>query len=160
MFRMEQIKSFEAPTAIFSASLHPSKSCFVAGGDDFKLYKFDYEDGKELGKAIKRQNNYIQFFVLKWFASHFDHIFLTIHLLNILFSLVTNTAQPRPIIILLIIALFFFQNHTKDTLVLYIVSDIHQMVNFMPLALKMAHCDCGKTLLAKLMDSGEQLTMV
>ncbi|CAH3043152.1 unnamed protein product [Porites lobata] len=46
--RMEQIKSFEAPTAIFSASLHPSKSCFVAGGDDFKLYKFDYEDGKEL----------------------------------------------------------------------------------------------------------------
>ena len=65
MFRMEQIKSFEAPTAIFSASLHPSKSCFVAGGDDFKLYKFDYEDGKELGKAIKRQNNYIQFFVLK-----------------------------------------------------------------------------------------------
>lgn len=64
MFRMEQIKSFEAPTAIFSASLHPSKSCFVAGGDDFKLYKFDYEDGKELGKAIKRQNNHTQFFVL------------------------------------------------------------------------------------------------
>lgn len=47
---MEPIKSFEAPTPIFSASLHPSKSCFVAGGDDFKLYKFDYEDGKELGK--------------------------------------------------------------------------------------------------------------
>ena len=55
---------------------------------------------------------------------------------------------------------FFFQNRTKDTLVLYIVSDIHQMVNFMLLALKMAHCGCGKTLLAKLMDSGEQLTMV
>ena len=51
MFRMEQIKSFEAPTDIFSASLHPSKSCFVAGGDDFKLYKFDYEDGKELGNS-------------------------------------------------------------------------------------------------------------
>lgn len=46
--RMEEIKSFEAPTSIFSASLHPSKSCFVAGGDDFKLYKFDYESGKEL----------------------------------------------------------------------------------------------------------------
>ena len=54
----------------------------------------------------------------------------------------------------------FFQNRTKDTLVLYIVSDIRQMVNFMLLAQKMAHCDCGKTLLAKLMDSGEQLTMV
>ena len=52
LFRMEPIKSFEAPTPIFSASLHPSKSCFVAGGDDFKLYKFDYEDGKELGKLI------------------------------------------------------------------------------------------------------------
>ncbi|XP_022780810.1 serine-threonine kinase receptor-associated protein-like [Stylophora pistillata] len=46
--RMELIKSFDAPTPIFSASLHPSKSCFVAGGDDFKLYKFDYEDGKEI----------------------------------------------------------------------------------------------------------------
>ena len=52
LFRMEPIKSFEAPTPVFSASLHPSKSCFVAGGDDFKLYKFDYEDGKELGKLI------------------------------------------------------------------------------------------------------------
>ena len=47
---MEPIKSFVAPTPIFSASLHPSKSCFVAGGDDFKLYKFDYEDGKEIGE--------------------------------------------------------------------------------------------------------------
>ena len=50
LFRMELIKSFVAPTTIFSASLHPSKSCFVAGGDDFKLYKFDYEDGKEIGE--------------------------------------------------------------------------------------------------------------
>lgn len=50
---MENMKSFEAPTDIFSASLHPTKSCFVAGGDDFKLYKFDYTDGKELGKYIK-----------------------------------------------------------------------------------------------------------
>ena len=52
LFRLEPVKSFEAPTPIFSASLHPSKSCFVAGGDDFKLYKFDYEDGKELGKLM------------------------------------------------------------------------------------------------------------
>ena len=35
--------------SMYSASLHPSKSCFVAGGEDFKLYKFDFEDGKELG---------------------------------------------------------------------------------------------------------------
>ena len=52
LIRLEPVKSFEAPTPIFSASLHPSKSCFVAGGDDFKLYKFDYEDGKELGKLM------------------------------------------------------------------------------------------------------------
>eukprot|EP00731_Ephydatia_muelleri_P029798 Em0021g321a len=36
------------PMSMYSASLHPSKSCFVAGGEDFKLYKFDFEDGKEL----------------------------------------------------------------------------------------------------------------
>lgn len=57
LFSLEPIKSFEAPTQIFSASLHPSKSCFVAGGDDFKLYKFDYEDGKELGKTIIFDSN-------------------------------------------------------------------------------------------------------
>ena len=55
---MELIKSFDAPTPIFSASLHPSKSCFVAGGDDFKLYKFDYEDGKEIGKIMVLVENH------------------------------------------------------------------------------------------------------
>ena len=44
-----RIKSFPQPAIAYSASLHPSKDCFVAGGEDFKLYKFDYEDGKELG---------------------------------------------------------------------------------------------------------------
>lgn len=37
------------PTKAYSASLHPNKSCFVIGGEDFKIYKFDYDDGKELG---------------------------------------------------------------------------------------------------------------
>ena len=45
----EKIKSFAMPMAMYSASLHPSKTCFVAGGEDFKLYKFDFEDGKEQG---------------------------------------------------------------------------------------------------------------
>lgn len=59
LFRLEPVKSFEAPTPIFSASLHPSKSCFVAGGDDFKLYKFDYADGKELGNwCVTFSNNF------------------------------------------------------------------------------------------------------
>ncbi|XP_046845210.1 serine-threonine kinase receptor-associated protein-like [Xenia sp. Carnegie-2017] len=44
----EKIKSFECPCDMYSASLHPDKSCFVAGGEDFRLFKFDYETGKEL----------------------------------------------------------------------------------------------------------------
>jgi len=40
----------EAPAPINSASLHPEKEFFVAGGEDFKLYKFDYSTKEELGK--------------------------------------------------------------------------------------------------------------
>ncbi|EDO32418.1 predicted protein, partial [Nematostella vectensis] len=45
---MDVIKSFEMPTLVYGASLHPDKSCFVAGGEDLKIYKFDYDTGKEL----------------------------------------------------------------------------------------------------------------
>ena len=48
-----KLKSFTLPAVMYSASLHPGKECFVAGGEDFKLYKFDCEVGKELGE----QNN-------------------------------------------------------------------------------------------------------
>lgn len=51
-FSCEKIKSVECPCDINSASLHPDKSCFVAGGEDFRLFKFDYETGKELGKQF------------------------------------------------------------------------------------------------------------
>ena len=44
------LKSFEAPATINSASLHPEKEFLVAGGEDFKLYKYDYNSGEELGK--------------------------------------------------------------------------------------------------------------
>lgn len=47
---MELIKTVEAPAPINSASLHPEKDFFVAGGDDFKLYKFDYSTKEELGE--------------------------------------------------------------------------------------------------------------
>ena len=40
----------EAPAPINSASLHPEKDFFVAGGEDFKLYKFDYGTKEELGE--------------------------------------------------------------------------------------------------------------
>ncbi|MEQ2301588.1 hypothetical protein AMECASPLE_037637, partial [Ameca splendens] len=45
---LDLIKSVEAPAPINSASLHPEKDFFVAGGDDFKLYKFDYSTKEEL----------------------------------------------------------------------------------------------------------------
>lgn len=40
----------DAPAPINSASLHPEKDFFVAGGEDFKLYKFDYSNKEELGE--------------------------------------------------------------------------------------------------------------
>ncbi|XP_004713826.2 serine-threonine kinase receptor-associated protein [Echinops telfairi] len=45
---LDPIKSFEAPATINSASLHPEKEFVVAGGEDFKLYKYDYNSGEEL----------------------------------------------------------------------------------------------------------------
>ena len=43
----ELIKQFDVPTQINSASLHPTKSEFVCGGEDFKMYKYDFETGQE-----------------------------------------------------------------------------------------------------------------
>lgn len=44
------IREFPLPTTANSASLHPDKSIFVCGGDDLKVYKFDYTTGTEIGK--------------------------------------------------------------------------------------------------------------
>ncbi|XP_062338881.1 serine-threonine kinase receptor-associated protein isoform X2 [Osmerus eperlanus] len=49
---LDLIKTVDAPASIHSASLHPDKEFFVAGGDDFKLYKFDYSTKEELGKNV------------------------------------------------------------------------------------------------------------
>jgi len=40
------------PTQVNSASLHPDCTIFVCGGEDFKMYKFDYNTGAELGKNL------------------------------------------------------------------------------------------------------------
>ncbi|KAF3859437.1 hypothetical protein F7725_021836 [Dissostichus mawsoni] len=45
---LDLIKTVDAPAPINSASLHPDKDFFVAGGEDFKLYKFDYGTKEEL----------------------------------------------------------------------------------------------------------------
>lgn len=44
-----KIREFSVPTTVNSASLHPDKTIFVAGGDDLKVYKFDYTTGNEIG---------------------------------------------------------------------------------------------------------------
>ena len=61
---LDPIKSFEAPATINSASLHPEKEFVVAGGEDFKLYKYDYNSGEELGK--------LSFFFLLRFFRYLD----------------------------------------------------------------------------------------
>lgn len=45
---LTKIKEFTVPTQVNSASLHPDCSMFVCGGEDFKMYKFDYNTGAEL----------------------------------------------------------------------------------------------------------------
>ncbi len=51
-FSLDLIKAVDAPASIHSASLHPDKDFFVAGGDDFKLYKFDYTTKEEMGRNL------------------------------------------------------------------------------------------------------------
>uniref|UniRef100_H2YBB7 Serine-threonine kinase receptor-associated protein n=1 Tax=Ciona savignyi TaxID=51511 RepID=H2YBB7_CIOSA len=43
-----KLREFTMPTNAYSASLHPEKKYIVAGGEDFKLYKFDFETLQEL----------------------------------------------------------------------------------------------------------------
>ena len=47
---LEKIKDVSIPTTVFSASLLYGRRIFVCGGDDFKLYKYNYDDGTEIGK--------------------------------------------------------------------------------------------------------------
>lgn len=48
--KMEKIKEFVNPTQVLSATIHPDKPVFVCGGDDFKMYKYNFDDGTELGR--------------------------------------------------------------------------------------------------------------
>ncbi|XP_039258725.2 serine-threonine kinase receptor-associated protein-like [Styela clava] len=45
--RLDKQRDFTLPTQVYSASLHPHKKYIVAGGDDFKLYKYDFNTLKE-----------------------------------------------------------------------------------------------------------------
>ena len=48
---MEQTLEYDTPCQVLSVDLHPDKSVFVCGGEDFKLYKFDYNTGLEMGNV-------------------------------------------------------------------------------------------------------------
>jgi len=43
---LEPIKSFDRTSPMYAASLHQSKKFYVAGGEDFCLYKIDYSTGE------------------------------------------------------------------------------------------------------------------
>lgn len=46
---LSKLKEITVPTIVASASLHPEKNVFVCGGEDFKMYKYDYVTGNEIG---------------------------------------------------------------------------------------------------------------
>ena len=41
--------SFTIPSPVSAASIHPNKSVFVCGGENFTLYKYSIANGAELG---------------------------------------------------------------------------------------------------------------
>lgn len=44
----EKIRDVSIPSTVYTASLLKSNKIFVCGGDDFKLYKYNYETGTEI----------------------------------------------------------------------------------------------------------------
>jgi hypothetical protein len=40
------------PTTVYSASMIKDNSIFVCGGEDCKLYKYNYETGAEIGNFL------------------------------------------------------------------------------------------------------------
>ena len=47
---LQILRTHPLKTKVYTAALHPSQPVFVAGGEDFLIYKVDSESGKELGK--------------------------------------------------------------------------------------------------------------
>ena len=48
------MKEFEIPTQVNSASFNSEHGMFVCGGEDFKMYKFNYNSGEEVGECCKK----------------------------------------------------------------------------------------------------------
>jgi len=50
IYSLSKVNEVTVPTLVNTASLHRDKTMFVCGGEDLKMYKFDYNTGKEIGK--------------------------------------------------------------------------------------------------------------
>lgn len=53
METLKKLKEITVPTRLSAASLHPDKLIFVCGGEDFKMYKYDYITGNEIGETTR-----------------------------------------------------------------------------------------------------------
>jgi len=51
IYSLSKVNEVTVPTLVNTASLHRDKTMFVCGGEDLKMYKFDYSTGKEIGKC-------------------------------------------------------------------------------------------------------------
>ncbi|KAA0202094.1 hypothetical protein HAZT_HAZT003094 [Hyalella azteca] len=45
---LRELKSAVLPATLYSASLHPDQSVFICGGEDFKMYKYNFDTLEEL----------------------------------------------------------------------------------------------------------------
>lgn len=52
IYSLSKVNEVTVPTVVNTASLHRDKTMFVCGGEDLKMYKFDYTTGKEIGKGV------------------------------------------------------------------------------------------------------------
>jgi len=52
IYSLSKVNEVTVPTLVNTASLHREKTMFVCGGEDLKMYKFDYTTGKEIGKSF------------------------------------------------------------------------------------------------------------
>lgn len=62
--RLTKLREYTVPTQMNSASLHPDCSIFVCGGEDLKMYKFDYTTGTEIGKLAYHVERILTLFVI------------------------------------------------------------------------------------------------
>ena len=46
---LTKLNTFTIPSPVSAASIHPNKSVFVCGGENFTLYKYSISNGAELG---------------------------------------------------------------------------------------------------------------